>query len=157
MAITKDPILDIRDAIVEDLTTVILPDCPAGSAVEAAYSLSDDETLVISVVAGNVEMRHEDAGDVDTEEDAILIVVRQAVDRYDVSTIDGLVNIVRAIQRRYIADTRLKALSGDTAGLDEEIVVSEKLSHPFYSQHLLDTTGYFQSTTVLTFRNWVDR
>lgn len=157
MAISDDIILDLRDAIRDDLLNVV-NEFNGELNVTEAYAPAESSEACVYVIALNVNTVHVDGQDVDTEEYQIAIVVRALIsDISDCGEIDPYLNVARAIQRRYVLDTRINALSTATAALPGDMVIVEKLAHPLFSQFLLESTNAFQSTTILTFRNWVDR
>ncbi len=152
MSIATAKILTIRDALLADCSAAFASDFTAA----AAYSLVDDDTLRVMLgiqdLAADVK-----AQDTDEDEYQLAWVVRKKVDPTDPAQMDPLVNIAMALHARYPLNADLSALSVDLQDIGQVVLIQKRFYPALYNQHMLDATGYFQSTLVMTLREWVDK
>lgn len=146
----------LRDALVADINATVRPSSPTAFMAEAAYSVVDSEALKVCVLGVDLTEEHDAAKETDTQHIQIHVVVRQKVEPTDVPENDRLLALANAIANRYQLDTDVSQLSAELAGVGQVVLV-EKRWFPLYHRYLMDTTGFFHSELVLTFRAWVDR
>jgi hypothetical protein len=146
----------LRDALVTDINATVKPSSPTAFVAEPAYSVVDSEALKVCVLGVDLTEEHDAAKETDTQHLQIHVVVRQKVEPTDVAENDRLLALVNAIATRYKLDTDVSQLSAELASIGQTVLV-EKRWFPLYHRYLMDTTGFFHSELVLTFREWVDR
>jgi hypothetical protein len=146
----------VRDALIADINATVKPSSPTAFVAEPAYSVVDSESLKVCVLAVDLTEEHDTAKETDTHHMQIHVVVRQKVEPSDVAENDRLLALANAIANRYKLDTDVSELSAELAGVGQVVLV-EKRWFPLYHRYLMDTTGFFHSELVLTFREWVDR
>lgn len=146
----------LRDALVADINATIKPSSPTSFVAEAAYSVVDSEALRVCVLGVDLIEEHDAGKETDTEHMQVHVVVRQKVEPTDVAENDRLLALAHAIAYRYKLDTDVSQLSTELAGVGQMVLV-EKRWFPLFHRYLMDTTGFFHSELVLTFREWVDR
>lgn len=146
----------LRDALVADINATVKPSSPTAFVAEPAYMVVDSEALKVCVLGVDLTEEHNDAKDTDTQQMQVHVVVRQKVESENVEECDRLLALVNAIAVRYKLDTDVSQLSAELAGVGQMVLV-EKRWFPLYHRYLMDTTGFFHSELVLTFREWVDR
>ncbi len=146
----------LRDALVADINATVKPSSPTAFVAEAAYSVVDSEALKVCVLGVDLTEEHDAAKETDTQHMQVHVVVRQKVEPESVADSDRLLALVNAIAVRYKLDTDVSQLSAELAGVGQMVLV-EKRWFPLYHRYLMDTTGFFHSELVLTFREWVDR
>jgi len=149
-------IVMLRDALVADINATVKPSSPKAFVAEPAYSVVDSEALKVCVLGVDLTEEHSDAKETDTQQMQVHVVVRQKVEQENVEECDRLLALVNAIAVRYKLDTDVSQLSAELAGVGQMVLV-EKRWFPLYHRYLMDTTGFFHSELVLTFREWVDR
>ncbi len=146
----------LRDALVADINATVKPSSPTAFVAEAAYSVIDSEALKVCVLGVDLSEEHDAAKETDTQHLQVHVVVRQKVEPTDVAENDRLLALAHAIANRYKLDTDVSQLSAELANVGQMVLV-EKRWFPLYHRYLMDTTGFFHSELVLTFREWVDR
>ncbi len=146
----------VRDALIADINATVNPSSPTAFVAEPAYSVVDSEALKVCVLGVDLTEDHDAAKETDTQHMQIHVVVRQKVEPTDVAENDRLLALAYAIAKRYKVDTDISELSAELAGIGQVVLV-EKRWFPLYHRYLMDTTGFFHSELVLTFREWVDR
>lgn len=146
----------LRDALVADINATVKPSSPTAFVAEPAYSVVDSEALKVCVLGVDLTEEHDAAKETDTQHLQVHVVVRQKVEPTDVAENDRLLALAHAIANRYKLDTDVSQQSGELAGVGQMVLV-EKRWFPLYHRYLMDTTGFFHSELVLTFREWVDR
>ncbi len=146
----------LRDALVVDINATVRPSSPTAFVAEPAFSVIDSEALKVCVLGVDQTEEHDAAKETDTQHLQIHVVVREKVEAADVTENDRLLALVNAIATRYKLDTDVSQLSAELAGVGQMVLV-EKRWFPLYHRYLMDTTGFFHSELVLTFREWVDR
>ncbi len=146
----------LRDALVADINATIKPSSPTAFVAEAAYSVVDSEALKVCVLGVDLTEEHDAAKETDTQHLQLHVVVRQKVEPNDITENDRLLALAHAIANRYKLDTDVSELSAELANVGQMVLV-EKRWFPLYHRYLMDTTGFFHSELVLTFREWVDR
>lgn len=146
----------LRDALVADINATVKPSSPTAFVAEPAYSVVDSEALKVCVLGVDLTEEHDAAKETDTQHLQVHVVVRQKVEPTDVAENDRLLALAYAIANRYKLDTDVSQLSAELAGVGQMVLV-EKRWFPLFHRYLMDTTGFFHSELVLTFREWVDR
>lgn len=146
----------LRNALVADINATVKPSSPTAFVAEPAYSVVDSEALKVCVLGVDLTEEHEAAKETDTQHLQIHVVVRQKVEPTDVVENDRLLALALAIANRYKLDTDVSQLSAELADVGQMVLV-EKRWFPLFHRYLMDTTGFFHSELVLTFREWVDR
>ncbi len=146
----------LRDALVADINATVKPSSPIAFVAEPAYMVVDSEALKVCVLGVDLTEEHDAAKETDTHHLQVHVVVRQKVEPENVEECDRLLALVNAIAVRYKLDADVSELSTELAGIGQMVLV-EKRWFPLYHRYLMDTTGFFHSELVLTFREWVDR
>ncbi len=149
-------IVVLRDSLVADINATVKPSSPTAFVAEAAYSVVDSEALKVCVLGVDLTEEHDAAKETDTQHLQVHVVVRQKVEPTDVAENDRLLALAHAIANRYKLDTDVSELSAELAGVGQMVLI-EKRWFPLFHRYLMDTTGFFHSELVLTFREWVDR